>query len=175
MIQRASQRGTFERRPEKLRTLVKQALRAVQPETSASAVRLDIVNDLAVPVYVEPYSIVAALINLLANALDAMGAHGDLSVVTELTSDQRHALIRIRNTGATVTPEQIKEFFRAGHTTKDQELHLGLGLAIARQAIEDAGGMLEMVPATGGGVEARVLLPLVALPGNQTAAAEGEN
>jgi two-component system C4-dicarboxylate transport sensor histidine kinase DctB len=174
MIQRASQRGTFEKRPEKVRTLVKQALRAVYPDVSASSVRLNVVNDLTVPVLGEPYSIVAALINLLANALDAMGGCGDLSVATELASDQRHAVIRIRNTGAVVKPELIEEFFRPGHTTKDRELHLGFGLPIARRAIEDADGVLEMTPLAEGGMEARVVLPVAQSKGSQ-AISQGDN
>lgn len=160
VIQRASQRGTFERRPEKVRTLVKQALRAVQPEVSASSIRLEVVNEINVPVYVETYSIVSALINLLTNAIDAMGGHGTLSVTTELAPDRTRVSIAIRNTGEPVTPEQIEEFFRPGHTTKNREGHLGLGVAIALRAIEDAGGCIRIVPVTGGGVEAWVELPL---------------
>ncbi len=175
MIQRASQRGTFEKRTEKVRTLVKQALRAVQPETSALTIRLNVVNTLAVPVYVEPYSIVSALINLLANAMDAMGGRGTLNVATDLASDEQHAVIRIRNTGAIVTPEQIEKFFRPGHSTKDRERHLGFGLPIAKRAIEDAGGALDMVPVADGGVEAHVLLPLAQSGGSHVTVSKGEN
>jgi signal transduction histidine kinase len=160
MIQQTTTTGVAEKRPERVRALVRQAIQAVQPKLVRAAVRMELHNDCLARVFVDPYSIVGALVNLLSNALDAMGEVGTLRVVSELAVDGRTAVILICNTGPVVRDEQIAAFFQPGHSSKDRKEHLGFGLPVAKRAIEEAGGNLEMRPIAEGGVDARVTLPV---------------
>ncbi len=160
-IQRAGRRGGPGKvRPEKLHTLVREAFRFVEPEIAGSRVKVKINNELRVMVVVDLWAIVGALINLVSNALDATEGAGVLSISTSLSDDERTAFIRIHNTCAVAPTEaDIARYFHPGHTEKGGDSHLGLGLPLAKQAIESAGGTLLLRPASEG-VEAIVALPV---------------
>ena len=108
-----------------------------------------------------------ALVNLLGNAIDAMNEDGCLTVETGYTQDLGHALVRIHNTGPSLTAADIKNVFAVGFSQKSKPDHLGLGLPLARRAIEDAGGQLEMRSPAEGGVEVLVMLPLAGLDSHE--------
>ena len=90
--------------------------------------------------------------NLIENALEASPAAGH--------GDRRRAAggeLRVRDEGPGLTPEQraraFDRFWRGRPGTGS-----GLGLAIVRRLVEADGGEVELLPATGGGVEAVVKL-----------------
>jgi len=95
--------------------------------------------------------------NLLANALDASPAGGDVAVSVGTIG----ALVelRVRDSGPGLSAEQraraFDRFWRAGTGGGGS----GLGLAIARRLVEADGGTIELCEATGGGMEAVVRLP----------------
>jgi C4-dicarboxylate-specific signal transduction histidine kinase len=152
--------GTLGVRRANLRTIVGQAIRVVQPDIRPATVRLEVRNTIDAPVDVDVVSIVGALVNLLSNAIDAIGELGTLSIATAIGQEGKEAVVRIRNSGSHLTREQVDLFLRPGYTSKSSEGHLGLGLSIAQRAIEMAGGHLSMVPCPEGGVEAIIALPL---------------
>lgn len=88
------------------------------------------------------------LINLIANALDAMtevdnagrvGAHV-LTIAVSCEAD--HVLIDVRDTGAGI-PEAVRcHLFEPFFTTKDRGQGLGLGLTISVSIIQEFGGTL---------------------------------
>ncbi len=160
-IQRAARRGApgmVQR--EKLHTLVREAYRFVEPEISGLRVKVRIKNELRVEVEVDLWSIVGALINLLSNALDAMEGSGVLSISTWRSADENKIFIRIHNTCATPPTEaDIARYLQPGQSSKEGDTHLGLGLPLAKQAIESAAGTLTLRLAAEG-IEAVVSLPV---------------
>jgi sensor histidine kinase regulating citrate/malate metabolism len=97
-----------------------------------------------------------------------MEGAGVLSVSTWLSADEDKALIRIHNTCKTLPTEaDIARYFQPGHSGKGGDTHLGLGLPLAKQAIENAAGTLILHPADGG-IEAIVSLPVAAKREPQT-------
>ena len=78
--------------------------------------------------------------NLLLNAIEAMGANGVLTVSTEIT-DGKKLQIQIRDTGAGVARENLGRLFEPFFTTKKNGT--GLGLAISKRiALEHQGEIL---------------------------------
>jgi two-component system C4-dicarboxylate transport sensor histidine kinase DctB len=99
------------------------------------------------------------VLNLLANALDAVGGRDDPFVSVEAAPDGDNVRIVVSDNGAGI-PETLREriaepFF----TTKETGEGLGLGLAISRAIIAEYGGTLDFATRDGGGVCFTILLP----------------
>jgi len=78
--------------------------------------------------------------NLLLNAVDAVGNNGDVIVGTENAGE--HLLIFIRDTGVGIPQENLSRMFEPFFTTKKNGT--GLGLAICRRVVEEHRGKIEV-------------------------------
>jgi signal transduction histidine kinase len=102
------------------------------------------------PVLADPDGLKKVLVNLLENAREAMnggarpdeGGGGDGLVRVELDYDASpaHALVRVRDTGPGIPPEDLERLFEPYFSTKTRGT--GLGLAIARRLVESWGGSI---------------------------------
>jgi signal transduction histidine kinase len=140
-----------------VRELVGRAAAVVGPRVDAAGITLRTeVDPQPVVARVDPELLVQVLVNLMLNAIDAMGRGGDLTVWTA-----RHApevWIGVRDTGPGVPPELRREIFRPFFTTKHQGS--GLGVSISRQIVARHGGTLRLEDTPGGGATFIVALPL---------------
>lgn len=109
-------------------------------------------------VLADPMKLQRVLVNLVANAFQAMPDGGVLEV--DLTLDDERVTLRLRDTGVGLTEEVREHLFEPYFTTRSEGT--GLGLAISRRVVEEAGGTIELHPIGEGkpGTEARVTLPL---------------
>jgi len=118
-------------------------------------------------------------LNFFLNAMDAMKTHGELSVKTEIRSDQqwvsaltylngessgnseaREAFrITIRDSGEGIRAEDIPHVFDPFFTTKDYGT--GLGLSVVHGIIQEHGGQIEVESELEKGTAFHILLPLV--------------
>ena len=164
IIEEAAHRGTPDHRHASLRTIIRQALRVMEPELPMPGVKLKFKDDdgnQKIFVNVDLWSVVGALVNLLSNALDAMKGSGDLTIWTQVNDGGKQAMICIHNTGPSLTEHEITQLFQLGFSTKPlSEGHLGFGLPLAKQAIEAAGGTIKMSSPDRGGVEVNITLPV---------------
>jgi len=97
-----------------------------------------------------------ALMNLLLNAMEAMGQGGELTVATETANGILK--ISIRDTGAGIAPENFEQIFDTFFTTKKHGT--GLGLAITRRVVEEHQGKIEVQSEVGRGSTFSVTLPV---------------
>jgi signal transduction histidine kinase len=95
-------------------------------------------------------------LNLAANALEAIGERGKLTVGW-VVRDPEHVAIEFRDDGAGITPEDLRRVGEPFFTTKRGGT--GLGLAIAQRIVERHGGVLTLESVAGQGTTARVTLP----------------
>src|SRR5437899_10565790 len=118
-------------------------------------------------------------LNFFLNAMDAMKTHGELSVKTEIRSNEqwmsplgsangesngngraREALrITIRDSGEGIRAEDIPHVFDPFFTTKDYGT--GLGLSVVHGIIQEHGGQIEVESELEKGTAFHILLPLV--------------
>jgi nitrogen-specific signal transduction histidine kinase len=136
----------------------------VAPGTDLCAVKADLAQ------------LVQVLLNLVANARDAMPTGGRLEVRTanaDLDPDPtrdpdvkpgRYALLCVRDTGTGMTPEVLSQAFEPFFTTKAVGAGTGLGLASVYGIVKQSGGHIEVSSAPGAGTDFRVYLPAVADP-----------
>lgn len=82
------------------------------------------------------------LLNLLTNARDACANGGFIRISTENTDST--VLIKVKDTGIGIAPENIKSIFKPFFTTKQDFSGNGLGLAVSYGIIEDHGGSMSV-------------------------------
>lgn len=97
-------------------------------------------------------------INLLSNAIDAMGGHGRLTVRTGL-DDQGMRFAEIYDTGPGFKPEHIARVFDPFFTTKPPGEGTGLGLSVVYGVVTRTGGTVEAKNGSHGGAVITVRLP----------------
>ena len=108
-----------------------------------------------------------AFINLLLNSVEAINAHGSLTVATDTAAEDEAHLregdgrqmirIRISDSGTGIKPENMRHLFEPFFTTKRNGT--GLGLAVTRRIIEEHNGTIEAESHTGKGTTFTILLP----------------
>ena len=97
------------------------------------------------------------VMNLLANAIDAIGSEGEIFVSTE--RDQRAYCITIADDGPGVPPKLRERIFEPFFTTKSVGAGTGLGLALAYRIVERQKGSIEVGERPGGGAQFTVTIP----------------
>jgi signal transduction histidine kinase len=102
-----------------------------------------------------------AFMNLLLNAVEAMGANGELNVATEIVAGgggARRMELQIQDTGTGIAPETLPHLFEAFFTTKKNGT--GLGLAICHRVIHEHGGDISAHSEPDKGATFNVSLPV---------------
>lgn len=98
--------------------------------------------------------------NLLLNAVEAMGLNGALTISTELAKENHGAAIlkiAIRDTGAGIARENLDRLFEPFFTTKKNGT--GLGLAISQRVASEHRGKIETQSEVGKGSVFIISLP----------------
>jgi signal transduction histidine kinase len=128
------------------------------PAASASPIALE--KQLApVPaIMADPMQLQQVLLNLVLNAVDAMGGGGTLRVRTSVPDRAGAVQIEISDTGHGIRSEHADKIFQPFFTTKAEGT--GLGLAISKRLVEQHGGSICTAPNPGGGTVFRVRLPI---------------
>ncbi len=99
-----------------------------------------------------------AVLNLAVNALEELGERGDGALTISLEEEDHTAVLRVTDNGDGI-PELVSEsLFDLHVTTKDSGT--GIGLYVARMAVEDAGGSLQVERTGSEGTVFRLTLPL---------------
>ena len=106
-------------------------------------------------VYADGEQIKRALINLMKNAVQAMGEGGQLSVSAR--NGDGEVAIEVADTGPGVSMDVVERLFEPFFTTREQGS--GLGLAIVQQTLEKNGGRVELESVPGKGTSVTIYLP----------------
>ena len=100
------------------------------------------------------------LVDLLANAAEAVAPAGDIALEAQATDGWRGLEIRVVDSGPGVPPDLRARIFEPFFTTRPGGT--GLGLAVARQIVEAHGGRIAAGDRPGGGACFTVWLPAAA-------------
>jgi len=112
----------------------------------------------------QPEMLARAIENVVRNAIKHSPPGGAVEVLAERAQDGRTVCIRVLDRGAGVAPADLgnifQPFYRASSAQKDVDGH-GLGLAIARQVLQQHGGRISAANRDGGGLCVEMTLPLL--------------
>ncbi|EPR40871.1 PAS/PAC sensor signal transduction histidine kinase [Desulfovibrio sp. X2] len=95
----------------------------------------------------EAETIKQCLINLIKNSVEAMPGGGHVVVETGFDGLMAHA--SVRDDGPGIAPSEMDKVFSPFYSTKEQGY--GLGLAMIKKIVEEAGGRVELVSREGEG------------------------
>ena len=115
------------------------------------------------PVALRPLALRRAIANLIDNALHYAGAEQEVSL--SLHADRDALLIDIADRGPGIPAqeaERLKLPFTRLNLARGNSRGAGLGLAIVERIARGHGGKLQLLERPGGGLIARIMLPLVA-------------
>jgi PAS domain S-box-containing protein len=176
-----ARRARLEPRPVAVNTLLSEA----GPKLSRSlgegiALRFDL-DPCLPPCVVDPTQMEAALLNLLANAGDAMPAGGQATVRTgtvvldgaaamaggEDLKPGRYVVLGVEDEGPGMPPEVLARSIEPFFSTKAGK-GAGLGLATVHGFVRQSGGRLEISSAPGRGTTVRMLFPAATEPAAST-------
>ena len=97
-----------------------------------------------------------AIGNVIENAVHAMSPGGALTLTVDLIED--HVALRITDTGAGITPEQLATLFEP-FERHDEANASGVGLAVAKSIVESHGGKISLGSVAGKGTTVDVRIP----------------
>lgn len=129
------------------------------------------------PARTDPWRIERVLMNLAANAMDAMPNGGELVIQTSNADSETHlqglpfnpagyVMLRVSDNGCGMHPVVLDRIFEPFFTTKDEGKGIGLGLSIVYRIVEQSGGRILVHSEPGIGTSFTVYLPVVGgIPG----------
>lgn len=133
-----------ERNPLYVNDLIKDVLAVVHGELESHQVSLQTVLGDGLPaVMAEQTQLRQVILNLIMNAIDAMGSVADrerVLIIRSKTDGSGNVLISLEDTGTGIDPGHMDRIFDAFFTTKAHGM--GMGLSICRSIVESHGGKL---------------------------------
>jgi signal transduction histidine kinase len=140
-----------------LKELLEELLAIERPRMDKANVKVESLLDAGVPpVLVDRELLKQALINLVANAVEAMPGGGRLTVSLERHGEM--ASIEIKDTGKGIAPEHSQRVFQLFFTTRPGGS--GIGLASAFRTVQLLNGSIDFKSEVGRGTTFRIELPL---------------
>jgi signal transduction histidine kinase len=154
----------------RLHEILDQSLRLIQPQLDNKLVSVNR-SFLAAPdlVHGDDYQLQQAFVNLLLNAVEAMGPNGTLSVATNLlpgsvvpaskptAAKGTQFRLTIQDNGIGISPQNMARLFEPFFTTKPNGT--GLGLLITRRIIQDHLGAITVESQPERGTSFQITLP----------------
>ncbi len=162
----------FRREWAPLRPLVEQTIGFLRGEVPAKvSIKLDIPED--VGVFADRQRLQQALLNLIKNALEALGGQGEIALSARaVVAAEGDALgdascdlvgsavdIVVADDGPGIAPEALPRIFDPFFTTKDVGKGMGLGLFIVYEIVEQHEGCIAVESKRGHGTAFRIRLP----------------
>jgi signal transduction histidine kinase len=138
--------------------VLEEALRAIEPTLTHRKIAVERCPQRDLPAArFDADRLTNAVLNLIANAADAMPDGGSLVAATGSDEDGTSVYLEIRDRGAGIDPGIRDKLFDPFVTTRRDGV--GLGLLNTRSIVERHGGRVELLPGDPRGTRARITLP----------------
>lgn len=141
--------------------VVEQALAVLRFDKRMKRTRLtrDYAGDLG-PVLMLPHALQQVVVNLVANALDAMESVPEPTLTIRTARREGQVLVEIVDNGPGIRRDHLKRLFEPFFTTKPVGKGTGLGLSISYSLVQKQGGHLSVRSEHGRGATFVIHLPV---------------
>lgn len=147
--------------PVEISSVVDQSLQLLKHRFENMRVQVSVQRDEDMPLVLgDPDQLKEVLVNILVNAMDAMGEGGKIAISEEqgvIEPYGRVVIVRITDTGPGLAPAVQSRLFEPFISTKEDGT--GLGLPISKRIVEEHGGWLHVTSETGRGATFVIGLP----------------
>lgn len=151
------------RAPNNVNTLVQRALSLVKHQLELQNIEMEANLDPALPAaYCDASQIQQVLLVLVVNAIEVMPNGGKIFATTRGDRERNLIRISIRDTGPGIGPDAMAQIFEPFFTTKESQHRTGLGLAIAKNIVDQHEGTIRVDSDPGRGAEFVVEIPIEA-------------
>ncbi len=141
--------------------LLREVQELLAPALRESSIDLAVESTVETAVRADRHQVKQVLINLVRNAAESIGEHGQVALRARETrlplGDRPAVALEVQDTGRGLPPEVQKRLFDPFFTTKPSGT--GLGLSIAARIVQRHGGVLEFQTHPGRGATFRIVLP----------------
>lgn len=153
-----SRHSSGQQGPVDLNRLVDETLLLVEKQVVKDGVTLkkSLSEDLP-PVWGDGNALQQVVMNLLTNARDAVGGHGEIAVETGVAKGPGAVRLTVRDTGPGIPPEILPRIFEPFFTTK--ATGTGLGLSISYGIVREHLGTVDVESRPGQGTTFTLTLP----------------
>ncbi|MBW2014706.1 MAG: PAS domain-containing sensor histidine kinase, partial [Deltaproteobacteria bacterium] len=149
---------TVSKKPINIRTFLKNSLKLIERQTSEANIKIQTRLDSEIDeILVDPDRINQVFLNLYLNAMESMKNGGSLNVWLLKNQEKDGIKIRVQDTGAGISEDDLTHIFDPYFTTKASGT--GLGLAIAHNIIEAHDGEIKVDSRLGRGTTVTISLP----------------
>jgi two-component system NtrC family sensor kinase len=141
--------------------VIEQTITFLQNEARYRAIEIttDLQRDLPL-LTSDPAQLQQVFLNIIDNAIDAIGKDGSIRVRTGVVHDPDEVVISIADTGPGIPKEKLDKIFDPFFTTKKVGEGTGLGLTISFSIIQKLGGRIKVESEEGQGATFIISLPL---------------
>ena len=141
-----------------LNNVVEDSLLLLEPRCESA--RIEVIRDMdsSLPlIHGDPSQLQQVLVNLVVNAIQSMAEGGTLKISTLQETDKQCMIVE--DSGAGITPDNLKRVFLPFFTTKDVGQGTGLGLSVVHGIITSHGGSVRVDSVIDNGTRFEVRLP----------------
>jgi two-component system NtrC family sensor kinase len=131
--------STTPKRPAHLENILEKAFSLIAPDLPPGVQIIKHYSQVST-INCYPEALTKAWFHLIQNAIEAIGTHGILTI--NLYQQQNYLMVDIIDTGISISQELVEKLCDPFFTTKSAEGKIGLGLAIAKQIIEQHDGSI---------------------------------
>lgn len=147
----------LEKEPVALDKFLRELREIFEAETLDTKINLKFDLGEVPPVYIDPGQLTQVMLNLVRNAIQAVGEDEGL-VTISLICDDDWVKLAVKDTGPGISPIVMDNLFKPFYTTKERGA--GLGLPVCQAIINNHGGQLLPENAPEGGAIFTVCLPV---------------
>jgi two-component system NtrC family sensor kinase len=154
-----SRANDFEKTKTDINRLIEETAALLANEASAHRITFTYFLQQELPhVVTDASQLQQVFLNILDNAIDAIGQDGAISITTGIRGDQ--VVAEFKDTGPGLSAEAIKKLFDPFYTTKELGKGTGLGLSISFSIMQRLGGDIKAENGKDGGSVFTVMLPV---------------
>ncbi len=147
--------------PIALEPVIESALSLLGPKLSRQQIKVQRRFDKTVPcVRADPGRMQQVLLNLLKNAVEAIGSRGEVTITLDAGPEEGQVALSVHDTGPGIPSEVYQHLFDPFITTKERGV--GLGLSIVKRIAEEHEGSVSVRTSSQEGTTFTLLLPTAA-------------
>ena len=140
--------------------ILQETLTFLENEALHRDIELEITYDYDLPeVTTDASQLQQVFLNIIDNAIDAVGSGGKVSVRTASGTQSEEVLVEIHDNGPGIPPNILNKIFDPLFTTKAANSGTGLGLSISHSIMEKLGGRITVESKEGQGTTFTIYLP----------------